>query len=380
MKQALAFLCLSLAVWLTTASLLFSAQAASTATGTQATFEELAAKATKAREANNIPEAIELYRQSLRVKPAWAEGWWFLGTLSYDADQYESGRQAFSEFVKIEDKAAPGWSFLGLCEFETGDYAHALEHIRRGLEIGAGLEPAILQVLRFHEALALTRLGYFDQAMPRFLPFVRSGVQNPEMIAGVGLTALRQPLLPKEVPAERQELIVAAGHTAYLWMAGDSKTAPAFEALVKSYPRAPGVHYLYATYLLSCRPAEEAVVELQRELEVNPTSADARAMLALLMVRAGASGAALPFARQAAQDGPTTPMAQYTYGLILAGTGDLRQAIERLEAAERLDPANIEYHMGLAGAYSKAGRHEEARRERQRSIQLAKETDSRGPG
>jgi Flp pilus assembly protein TadD len=72
-------------------------------------------------------------------------------------------------------------------------------------------------------------------------------------------------------------------------------------------------------------------------------------------------------------------MAQYAYGLILAGSGNLPEAIVRLEAAERLDPANIEYHMGLAGAYSNAGRNEDARRERRTSIALARESDSSGP-
>jgi Flp pilus assembly protein TadD len=160
-------------------------------------------------------------------------------------------------------------------------------------------------------------------------------------------------------------------------MTGDpTRTAPAFQALIKTYPTEPGVHALYASYLLSSRPAEEAMVELRRELEVSPKSADARAMIALLMVRAGAQSAALPYAKQAAEDGPTSPMAQYTYGLILASTGDLREAIARLETAEKLDPAGIEYHIGLAGAYSKAGRHAEARRERQTSIAIARESDS----
>ncbi len=315
------------------------------------------------------------------MKPDWEEGWWFLGTLAYDGDQYEIGRKAFSEFVKFDGKAAPAWAFLGLCESETGDYTHALEHIRRGLGIATGLEPGSEQVFRFHEALLLTRTGLFDQASPRFMPFVRRGVRDPNLIAGIGLTALRLALMPKEIPADQRDLVVAAGEAVYLWMNGETtKTGPAFQALVERYPTTPGVHYLYATYLLSFRPAEEAVAELKRELEVNPHNADARATIALLMVRAGAQAAALPLARQAAQDGPTSSMAQYCYGLILAGNGELKEGIEHLETAERLDPANVEYHMGLAGAYSRVGRHEDAQRERKTSIAIARESDSRGPG
>lgn len=340
------------------------------------TFEELAAQAAAAREANKPTQAIDLYQQALKLKPEWKEGWWFLGTLSYDADRYKAGARAFAEFVKFEDQAAAGWAFLGLCEFENGDYPHSLEHTRRALQIRAGLEPPVEQVLRFHEALLLTRAGLFDQAMPRYMPFVRRSMQDPALISGIGLAALHRPLLPAEIPADQQPAIAAAGQTASLWMSGDTaKTGPAFQALIGAYSAVPGVHYLYASYLLSFRPAEEAVVELKRELDVNPHSADARAMIALLMVRAGASSTALPLAKQAAADGPTCPMAQYTFGLILASTGELAQAIERLEAAERLDPANIEFHMGLAGAYSKAGRHEDARRERSTSIAMARESD-----
>src|SRR5579872_1614026 len=118
-----------------------------------ATFDELAAKATAAREANRLAEAAGFYREALQLKADWSEGWWFLGTIAYDGDQYEDARRAFAEFVKFEDKAAAGWSFLGLCEFETGDYAHSLEHVRRGLEIGTGLQEGLEPVLRFHEAL-----------------------------------------------------------------------------------------------------------------------------------------------------------------------------------------------------------------------------------
>ena len=343
-----------------------------------ATFDDLAARAKAAREANHASEAIELYQQALKLKPAWQEGWWFLGTLSYDADQYKTGARAFAEFVKLEDKAAAGWAFLGLCEFEIGEYQNSLDHSRRALAIGGDLDPSVDNVLRFHEALLLTKLGLFDQATSKLIPFVRKGVRDPTLTAGIGLNALREPLLPAEVPPAEMPRINAAGNAAYLWMAGNiNETQPAFRALVETFPTGPGIHYLYATFLITFRPAEEAVAELRRELEVNPHSADARAMIALLMVRAGLAPAAEPLAQQAAVDGPNSPMAQYTLGLILMQSGDLPHAIDRLESAERLDPANVEYHMGLAAAYSKAGRHDDAMRERKTSIQIAKQGDPR---
>jgi Flp pilus assembly protein TadD len=113
------------------------------------------------------------------------------------------------------------------------------------------------------------------------------------------------------------------------------------------------------------------MVELRRELELNPANADASALLALLLVHAGDVPGALPYARKAAGARPGDALAQYAYGEVLMRSGDLRPAIATLEAAERLDPAALEYHMALASAYSRAGRLEDARRERHMSMDMA---------
>jgi tetratricopeptide (TPR) repeat protein len=339
-----------------------------------ATFEELAAQAAAARDANNVPQAIDLYRQALELKPEWPEGWWSLGTLAYDSDQYPMGRQAFSNFVKLRGEDAPGWSFLGLCEFETGDYAQSLEHIERGLTLGAGrMDAGLTNVLQFHQALLLVKQGLFDQALPLFLPIVKSGSRDPTLAVALGLASLRRPLLPQEVPADERELVSAAGKVTYLWMNGDSSSAdPAFRALVAAYPAAPNVHYLYGTFLLGTHP-EQALAEFRTELGINKHSADANAMISLLLIRAGHDDVALPLARQAVEDGETTPMAHFVYGVLLTRKGELPKGIEQLERAQKLDPNNLEYHIALANAYSKFGRNEDARRERLTSITLAKQ-------
>ena len=340
-----------------------------------ATFEELAQQAAAARDADHVPQAVDLYRQALEQKPDWSEGWWSLGTLAYDSDQYALGQDAFTHLVKLDDHAPLGWSFLGLCEFETGDYAPALDHIQRGLALGANRDPATGQVLLFHQALLLTRAGLFDQAQRQFIPFARKGSRDPALMAGIGLAALLLPLTPKEIPPAQSGLIAKAGKAAYAWMAGDTASADeAFGDLLASYPSSPNVHYLHGAYLRASRP-KDAVAEFQRELELHPHCAAAGAMIAMIHVTDDDPSGALPYAQQAAADGPTTPAARYAYGLLLSQAGDLR-AIEHLEAAQRLDPTRLEYHMALAGAYSRFGRHEEARHERATSLAIAQDRDA----
>lgn len=340
--------------------------------------QDLESRAAAARDADDISAALLLYRQAVQEKPGWLEGWWFLGLLAYESGQFADGRQAFTEFTILDAKTPAGWTFLGLCEYETGEYDDALDHLSRGLVSGARLDPDVERVARFHRALLLTRAGSFEEAREGLKLFVERGIHDPVLIAGIGLNALGLTALPQQVPAGQRDLVEMTGRAAYAWIAGDSEqTEAGFRSLLGAYPGAPGVHYLYATYLLLSHP-EMMNGELQRELEVNPGNARARAAMALRLTLARDPAAAVPFARKAADDSPTLGLAQYAYGVALTQTGALSDAIVHLQAAVRIDPGNLGYHTALATAYSEAGRYEDAYRERQASIKLARE--SRGPG
>ncbi len=339
------------------------------AVGQSATFDDVAAQAGTARRANRLPEAIELYRQAVQLRASWLEGWWFLGTLSYATYQYPGCETAFHEFVKLDDKRALAWSLLGLCEFETGKYDVALDHLRIGLA-GKDLAPEVEAGVRFHYGLLLTRVGLFDPGKRELERYARGGAHEPMLISGLGLNALHQPLLPKDVPAERMDAVTQAGASTRSWILGEIDQAEAgFQQLVKQYPTLAGVHYLYGTYLSYVRP-DEAMAEFRRELELNPDNSDAGAMLALLLLNAKDLSAATPYAKRAAAKS-SDALSDYAYGQVLLGTGDLRAAIPRLEAAARLEPANLQYHAALAGAYSRAGRRADARLERRVSLDLA---------
>ena len=338
-----------------------------------ASFDELASRASAAREANNIPQALDLYKQALQLNPKWEEGWWFEGSLLYDGDHYAEGQQALAHVVELDPKAGPAWGLLGLCEFETGVYDRALSDINRSLEIGTGMEPQMESVLRFHQAVLLTRSGEFDKAIEAYRWFVGKAIQNPQVINGIGLAALRSPQLPQDIAADQQSLYTIAGKAGYLTMAGDYLHAEeALQELLQQFPNAHYVHYMQGCFLLGANP-EIAIQELRRELEVTPESAAASAMLAWALLERGDSAAALPYAEKAAHEQPNFEVAQYVFGRSLAEQGQVQPGIEHLEIAEKIDPANVQPHISLATAYSKAGRPRDARRERVKAIALARE-------
>ena len=345
-----------------------------------ATFEELAAQAAAARRANGIPNAIELYRQAVQLRPSWVEGWWFLGTLSYASYQYAGCESAFDEFVKLDDKRPVAWALLGLCEFETGKYDQSLEHLRRGLAAAKELGPEVEAGVRFHYGLLLSRAGFFEQGKRELERYIGGDAREPMLIAAIGLNALHLPLLPKDVPPESMDAVMKAGTAERLWLSGDvEKAGAAFRELVTAYPNLPGVHYVYGVYL-SYSSSDDAIAELRRELELHPRRLDAAIMLALLLVHSDDPAAALPYAKEVASAHPSDALAEYAYGEALLAAGDLRPAVARLEAAEQLDPGALEYHMALATAYSRAGRYDDSRRERYKSMEMSAGIESGDAG
>ena len=81
---------------------------------------------------------LALYRQAVGLRPAWAEGWWFLGTLYYDHDKYAEAVQAFKQTAQIQQKVGAPWAMLGLCEFQLARYDDARLHLEQARKLGLG--------------------------------------------------------------------------------------------------------------------------------------------------------------------------------------------------------------------------------------------------
>jgi tetratricopeptide (TPR) repeat protein len=327
-------------------------------------FEDLSRQAARAREANRLSEAIGLYRAGVELRPAWDEGWWYLATILYETDRYADAREAFARFLELKPEAGPAWVLRGLCEFNVGDHGSALEHIGQGLQLGVGDNAEILRVARYHQALLLVRAGQFELALQPLTLLARAEPESAGLVEAVGLMMLRMPMLPADVPAAKRALVRQAGRAGFLHLARRGEDAgKAFADLVAAFPREPWVHYAHGVFLLGSEP-ERGLAALRRETEVQPEAVYPHLEIAFELLRRGDHEGAKASAERAVALAPGLFAARNALGRALTELGDLDRAVAELESAVRLAPDSPEMHYSLARAYAKAGRKEDAERER----------------
>ncbi len=335
-------------------------------------FDDLAARAAAARDQQNIPAAIALYSRAEQLKPDWAEGWFYLGLLQYSSDAFPTAIDAFNHLLQLQPNAPPAMALRGLCEFETGAYDDALRDLEQGVQKGAANEPRNEQIIRYHYAQLLARAGRFEDAVLQYQFFASHHIDDPDLLLGLGSAGMRNTALPKDIPADGRVLFEAAGSAGYVFLSGDSTGADAlFNQLFVRNPTAPNLHFFYGVLLFMHGP-DLAIDQFKSEVAVAPGNADAHAILAYALMFASRFAEAQPEAELALAGAPNMEMAQLALGRSLAEAGDLKRATEVLNQVLLRDPKDLEAHMALAAMYSRAGRREDAYRERMVCLGLPK--------
>lgn len=340
-------------------------------------FDQLAKRARAAADADRIPEAIELYAEATAMRPSWPEGWWSLGTMLFDSNQFIKAHDAFVHFLTVEhNQPGPGFGMLGLTEFQLKNYRKALEAVERGRAIGLGDNPAFVGRVLYIDGILKTYFAQPEIGLARLSQVAsRLAADHPEtprdavlgdteLLDALGLAALRIRQLPGEIPASQANLVRQAGHAQALIMIQDPISAGAeIKQLVSQNPSEPGVHYMYGVFLLDHDQAS-ALEEFRREIEVSPRSPFARIQLALAFLQAGDYKQGLKFAQEAIALAPDNFVSHVACGRLWLGLGETGHALSELRIAVKLSPGSPEAHFALSRALSAAGQNREAARER----------------
>lgn len=344
------------------AALLLAAIPASPATP-QTGPEQTARQAEVARTAGRAVDAINLYREGVRLRPAWSEGWWWLGSLFYDQDRFSEAEAAFQRFASIAPKPAPAYAFLGLCEYEMRDYDRALRHFRLWAGKGWTGSTELIDVAVFHFGLLLTRDGRFVEALYLLATEAQRRGESPALAEAMGLASLRMKNLPEDYPPERREMVWLAGEAALHASLPPNDYERANEyarRLLLHYEQEANVHYFAGTLFRSEGKKVEAAQEFQRELQISPNHVPALVELARMNLDENQLGEALSFAKRAAELEPKNPEGHHILGRVLLATGQFQDSARELETAKQLVPDSATVRSHLAMAYSRLGRKKEA--------------------
>jgi tetratricopeptide (TPR) repeat protein len=326
-------------------------------------FEALAARANAAREAEKLEEAAPLYEQALALNPAWAEGYWYLGTINYTLDRFEPARDAFRRVTRLMADNAEGWLFLGLCDFHLRSYEDALSSLLRANTLGLHHNAELAGVARYHSAILLSRVEDYEQALTILRDFAQEGNDGPRVIEAFGIATLRIPMLPGDVPGSRREAVMLAGRASYYTAARQQSAAEkAYQELVFRYPEMPHVHYAYGVFLVMEKP-DQAIEEFKKELEISQRHPWARMQIAFEYIKRAEWELARPYAEQAVAEAPNAFVARRALGQVLLETGDVEGAVREYEIGVKLAPESPSMRFALARAYRRAGRTADAERE-----------------
>ena len=338
-------------------------------------FDTLSRQAAAARDANRLDDAMALYKRALKLRPAWDEGWWNLGSIAYDKDQFGECSPAFVRLTTLKPDLGAAWIMSGLCEYGLHNYPAARKSLLQAERLRFEAPPELSRAGRLHLALALTKTGAFEKAIVLLTELTRMDRKTPEIAVAAGIAGLRKPWVPSEVPEGDREMVSKLGEAMATVMELDAKGAiPQFEALVGEYPKQADIHFRFGAFLMQQAP-ERGIEEIRKCLELEPGHVPALVGLTTIYLKNGDPQTALDYAARAVAADPSDFATHVALGRAYLDSGDAARAAEQLEFATKLAPESADAHFSLASAYSRLGRRDDAQREQEAFRRLRKQIE-----
>jgi tetratricopeptide (TPR) repeat protein len=334
-------------------------------------------KQLKSKEASANSRVAQLYRNNaspgstaataaIDANAANDEQLWNAAMLEYSSQHYSDAIAALQRWVKNNPNVGTAWAVMGLSEFALKDYENALIHLQRGQQLGLSGDFESVQLARYRLAILLLRKRQFESAQDLLMSVAEKGPLAAEVRFALGMSLLRLSMLPDEVETPRRVLVAGMGEIGeFLRNSQYDQAFPKFEQLIKRYPMAPFLHYVYGTALATLSRYDEAKNEFEQEIRVSPSSELPHLQLAAIALKQHRGQDALISAQQALKLAPGSAESQYLLGRAFMEMDRAQEAIAELESAKDIAPQSAQIHFSLAKAYAKAHLPEKAAQERE---------------
>jgi tetratricopeptide (TPR) repeat protein len=327
----------------------------------------------------------------------------------------EGAAAAYELFLRAVPQASRVRSNLGAVYAALGRYDEAIEQYRRSL--AAEPEGEVAASIRQNLSLALYKAARYDEAAAEAEKLRSGSAPSRDVVLLLGEIYLRQgeeekvislltPLAAEDPDdkavsymlgtallardeVETAERIIERvfrddspeGHALFATLhlkRGDCGSALAeLEKARAGNPELRTVNYLSGVCLMQDSDWEDAAAAFRREIALDPNHFEANLFLGNLLRQEGRHEEALPYLTHAERLRSGDVAVEYSLGVAYLALGRDAEAEPLLERVAAAAPDHLETHRWLAVLYTRQGRTEDAAREREAVVRLAKEAESR---
>ena len=333
--------------------------------------------------------SVEELRQAAQEEPENANIWIDLGNALYNASDYEAAKEAFLESIALDYQACDAHYGLGLAEFARGDFQASLfafnevtrlcsqrfdGHYNRGVTL-ARLRRAEESAEAFREALAQAEPEAGTQDRINALRGLATQLKEAGNYAEAA-EAYGQALEFRPDDVALQYLRAEA-----LYLADQGLDALPILTVLEQESSDYRVNALIADIYTDQGQIDYALRSLDRALRKAEDTGNAGAeadilvKLGLLQRDLGRDAEAASSFRQAAENDPDSWEAAYNLGVSLLESGQTRSAVDPLERAAELQPANGQVQLALATAYDQLAQPNEALAAAQQAVSSLEEAN-----
>jgi tetratricopeptide (TPR) repeat protein len=366
----------SLASWLAPA-LAFVATAQ-----TPPASEAILRKAIQMHQSGRIEDAVKEYRAYLRESPGNVMARSNLGAALSRVGRYEDAIVEYDEALKTDPGNLPVRVNLALAYYKTAQIPIAAEHLATVVARQPSNRQAVILL-----ADCQLQMGEDKKVIALLAPLEKETPDDKSIIYMLGTAYIRnkQP--------ERGQLLVnrilkdGDSAEARVLLGTTKMNAQEFaEALVdlqkavELNPKLPGVYSYYGLALLATGDMNGASEAFRKELEYNRNDFVSNLQLGVVLKQDQQFEKARAFFDRALRVRPGDPGVRYQVATLDLQTGAVDQARIKLEQLVKDTPHFVEAHVSLATVYYRLKRKADGDRERELVLKLNAESQATQPG
>ena len=303
-------------------------------------------------------EAAQQYEALLRESPHSREAQLGLGRSLANQGDCSGAAAALHELLPSSSEAE---ALVGVCHFRLHQFDLAISHLQRAVHLAPAAKDPLIFLGRSYAGQ-----GRNDQAIATLKAWLTRHGDDPDVLYWIGKFYEGE----AEATFEKMAQDYPNSYVVYeVEGEGDldrreyAKAVTVFQHALALAPDAPGLHFWLGSAYWHLRSLDKAQPELEKELQANPSHAQANYQLGDIYVSMRDPAKAIPFLENAVRLNPSLWDAHRSLGRALVMQNKFAEGIVQFQMVANAFPLDDSIHGLLSNAYRRMGNMPKAEEE-----------------